>query len=101
MRLGKQMELVEQNVSSSSSLLLCWRYLSQYRDREASELWQRLQRHIPAMFQGITVEPSLLHGDLWSGNAGEADGQPGIYSPPSPPLWVSVFIHLPLTHSCL
>ena len=43
----------------------------QYGDREASELWQRLQRCIPAMFREVTVEPSLLHGDLWSGNAGE------------------------------
>lgn len=40
-------------------------------------MWQQLQRYIPAMFRDVTVEPSLLHGDLWSGNAGEMDNQPG------------------------
>ena len=32
---------------------------------------------IPEFFQGIDVKPSLLHGDLWSGNAGTVDGNPG------------------------
>jgi len=37
-------------------------------DREAHELWGRLLREIPGLFQGVDVVPSLLHGDLWSGN---------------------------------
>lgn len=50
----------------------------QYNDHEASELWHQLQRCIPAMFHDVTVQPSLLHGDLWSGNAGEANQEPGM-----------------------
>ena len=49
----------------------------QYGDREARELWPGLQRRIPSFFAGITVEPVLLHGDLWSGNVGGTDGGPG------------------------
>ncbi|CAI8023207.1 Fructosamine-3-kinase [Geodia barretti] len=67
MRLGKQLELVQQN----------------YGDREAAELWTRLQRCIPRLFRGITVQPSLLHGDLWSGNAGQVEQTPVAYDPAS------------------
>ena len=35
-------------------------------------------RVIPQLFEGITVSPSLLHGDLWSGNVGESDHGPGV-----------------------
>lgn len=52
----------------------------QYGDHEASELWHQLQHVIPAMFKEVTVKPSLLHGDLWSGNAGEANQEPGMMS---------------------
>lgn len=62
------------------------------------------------MFSGVTVEPSLLHGDLWSGNVGEVDHQPGntcncippqniifcnhtVYSSPSPPQWCLTLPH--------
>ena len=27
------------------------------------------------------IKPSLLHGDLWSGNIGSADGKPSIFDP--------------------
>lgn len=50
----------------------------QYGDREASELWSQLQRYIPAMFKDVSIHPSLLHGDLWAGNAGQVDNTPGI-----------------------
>ena len=43
-----------------------------------AELWSLLQRKIPVLFDGVEVYPSLLHGDLWSGNAGEDDSGPGI-----------------------
>ncbi|XP_063850965.1 uncharacterized protein LOC135094637 [Scylla paramamosain] len=50
-------------------------YYYQYGDREASELWSHLQLKIPQYFSGVEVFPSLLHGDLWSGNTAEmADG---------------------------
>jgi len=29
-------------------------------------------------FKGIDIKPSLLHGDLWSGNAAQMDDGPGL-----------------------
>ena len=37
----------------------------------------KLKQKIPAMFEGLEVVPSLLHGDLWSGNFDETDDYPG------------------------
>ena len=51
--------------------------LNQYGDREVKELWPKLKSRIPDFFTGIQVEPALLHGDLWSGNAGEVSDGPG------------------------
>ena len=33
------------------------------------------------LFDGITVKPSVLHGDLWSGNIASANGKPCIFDP--------------------
>ena len=33
--------------------------------------------HNTWIFKDIDVKPSLLHGDLWSGNAGTVDRNPG------------------------
>ncbi|KAL1528572.1 hypothetical protein AB1Y20_009913 [Prymnesium parvum] len=33
------------------------------------------------LFQGIDVKPSVLHGDLWSGNIGAVKGKPCIFDP--------------------
>lgn len=42
----------------------------------------RLMEQLPAFFVGYTPAPSLLHGDLWSGNAAmTAGGEPVIYDP--------------------
>ena len=49
------------------------------RDAEAKELWGRLKPTIPSFFEGITIKPSLLHGDMWSGNVASIDGNPGTY----------------------
>lgn len=49
----------------------------QYGDRELRELWPQLQRRIPSFFAGLEIEPALLHGDLWSGNAAENEEGPG------------------------
>ena len=43
---------------------------------------ERLMEKLPAFFEGYAPVPSLLHGDLWSGNAGFlTDGAPVIYDP--------------------
>ncbi|HSE01890.1 MAG TPA: fructosamine kinase family protein [Burkholderiales bacterium] len=43
---------------------------------------ERLLELLPSFFRGYTPPPSLLHGDLWSGNAGQAaGGEPVIYDP--------------------
>ena len=42
----------------------------------------RLIEHLPAFFTHYQPQPSLLHGDLWSGNYGfTRDGQPTIFDP--------------------
>lgn len=43
---------------------------------------ERLIEKLPAFFAGYSPPPSLLHGDLWSGNAAmEAGGEPVIFDP--------------------
>lgn len=43
---------------------------------------ERLLEKLPAFFKGYSPPPSLLHGDLWSGNAAmEAGGEPVIFDP--------------------
>jgi protein-ribulosamine 3-kinase len=65
-RLGFQLSLAEQ--SGASTRLL---------DRG-----QRLQDALPALLAGHAPAPSLLHGDLWSGNvAFDETGAPVLYDP--------------------
>lgn len=43
---------------------------------------RRLMENLPAFFVSHNPPPSLLHGDLWSGNAAmTTDGEPVIYDP--------------------
>ena len=49
----------------------------QYGDCELRELWPQLQRRVFSFFAGLEIEPALLHGDLWSGNAAENEEGPG------------------------
>jgi protein-ribulosamine 3-kinase len=43
---------------------------------------EKLLHELPAFFRTYTPSPSLLHGDLWSGNyAIDGDGQPVIFDP--------------------
>ena len=43
---------------------------------------ERLAQELGGLFRDYTPAPSLLHGDLWGGNAGfGADGAPVIYDP--------------------
>ncbi|KAJ1664865.1 hypothetical protein IW140_003936 [Coemansia sp. RSA 1813] len=47
-------------------------------DKQANELLARL----PEIFKDTEIVPSLIHGDLWSGNcAADEDGNPVIYDP--------------------
>ncbi|MFN7087610.1 MAG: fructosamine kinase family protein [Burkholderiales bacterium] len=46
------------------------------------ELGERLMAHLPALLDGHAPPPSLLHGDLWSGNAAfAAGGEPVVFDP--------------------
>ncbi len=48
---------------------------------ELQELGQTLAAGIDVFFDGYEPEPSLLHGDLWSGNHAAMDGEPVIFDP--------------------
>lgn len=50
-------------------------------ERRLVELGDRLLFRLPGLFSVYSPEPSLLHGDLWGGNYGYADGEPVIFDP--------------------
>ncbi len=51
---------------------------------QLKNLGEKLLNTLPAFFDGYIPQPSLLHGDLWSGNhAFLADGTPTIFDPAS------------------
>jgi protein-ribulosamine 3-kinase len=65
-RLGFQLRLAEQNGCRG----------------QLQSLGVKLLHALPAFFDNHTPQPSLLHGDLWSGNhAFLADGTPTIFDP--------------------
>lgn len=50
--------------------------------RRIREPAERLAEALPRLFEGYTPAPSMLHGDLWGGNAAVLeDGEPVIYDP--------------------
>jgi fructosamine-3-kinase len=51
-------------------------YAGELRDRG-----NRLAKRLGDLFEGYNPAPSLLHGDLWAGNWGVADGVPVIFDP--------------------
>ena len=51
-----------------------------YNDSEAASLFVKLKPKIAELFADLEIKPSLLHGDLWSGNVGEANGEGGMCS---------------------
>lgn len=69
-RLGDQLQLLRQRNPS---------------DREIQEKGAQLMERLPELFAMLDVKairPSLLHGDLWSGNyCSDASGNPSIYDP--------------------
>ncbi|XP_033628062.1 ketosamine-3-kinase-like [Asterias rubens] len=56
---------------------------TEYHDREVRELWPQLERKIAGLFEGIEIQPALLHGDLWSGNVAQTSTEPVIFDPAS------------------
>ena len=55
-------------------------------DPYCSNLWNNdIAPRLHLLFEDLKgekeIKPSLLHGDLWSGNIGSADGKPSIYDP--------------------
>lgn len=65
-RLGDQLELARDNGL----------------DGEVFRRGQRLRERLDAVLAGHAPRPSLLHGDLWSGNvAADADGNPVLFDP--------------------
>eukprot|EP00184_Porphyridium_aerugineum_P008174 CAMPEP_0184692486 /NCGR_PEP_ID=MMETSP0313-20130426/953_1 /TAXON_ID=2792 /ORGANISM="Porphyridium aerugineum, Strain SAG 1380-2" /LENGTH=388 /DNA_ID=CAMNT_0027150321 /DNA_START=94 /DNA_END=1260 /DNA_ORIENTATION=+ len=51
------------------------------RDPTLRSLAEKLCKKMPDYFRGITVKPSILHGDLWSGNVSSCGGKPVIFDP--------------------
>ena len=67
-RLGYQLELAHKNGFG----------------RRLYDRGQQLREKTPAFFRGYQPPPSLLHGDLWSGNwAADSQGNPVIFDPAS------------------
>ena len=65
-RLGFQLSLAKQNGASRSLL----------------DKGERLQSELMALFKNYSPQPSLLHGDLWSGNVAFSEsGDPVIFDP--------------------
>ncbi|KAK6162447.1 hypothetical protein DH2020_002288 [Rehmannia glutinosa] len=65
-RLGYQLKLARQ----------------QYGDSLIYEKGQRLVKNMAPLFDGVVIEPCLLHGDLWSGNiSSDNNGEPVILDP--------------------
>ncbi|TFJ83631.1 hypothetical protein NSK_004735 [Nannochloropsis salina CCMP1776] len=50
-------------------------------DLELRTLGSRVIRAVPALLAGVKVSPSLIHGDLWIGNAGATEAGPVIFDP--------------------
>lgn len=48
---------------------------------ELQRLGERVIEYLPGFFEDYHPEPALLHGDLWSGNWGMANGEPVTYDP--------------------
>ena len=48
---------------------------------ELQDMGSRLAERLSDFFGGYDPAPSLLHGDLWAGNWGVADGVPVIFDP--------------------
>jgi protein-ribulosamine 3-kinase len=53
-----------------------------YGNEDLKELGEKLLKVLPKYFEGLKIFPSLIHGDLWSGNmAVDEAGNPVIFDP--------------------
>lgn len=52
-------------------------------DRRLSELGDKLCDNLEVFFEDVAgdIKPSVLHGDLWSGNIAGVEGKPAIFDP--------------------
>ncbi|CAG7834267.1 unnamed protein product [Allacma fusca] len=55
--------------------------ISQNHDPQLKDTWEPCMLKIQKILEKINPVPSLLHGDLWSGNAGAVDGEPLAFDP--------------------
>ncbi|KVH89136.1 Fructosamine/Ketosamine-3-kinase [Cynara cardunculus var. scolymus] len=70
------MEFIEFGSSRGDQSLL-GRKLAEMHKATKSENGQRLVKNLGALFEDVTIEPCLLHGDLWSGNiSSDKNGEP-------------------------
>jgi len=55
---------------------------TEYQDEEIFQLGEKLIEKLPEFFKDCEIKPSLLHGDLWSGNwAVDEKGHPVLFDP--------------------
>lgn len=52
-------------------------------DTHLMRMGEKLCDKLETFFDGIEIKPSILHGDLWSGNITAVDGKPCIFDPAS------------------
>ena len=50
-------------------------------DANLTRMGDTLASKLDKLFEGIEANPSVLHGDLWSGNIAAVDGEPCIFDP--------------------
>jgi len=50
-------------------------------DPSLIKLGEKVCERMPEWFEGTTVRPSILHGDLWSGNIAGVGGEPSVFDP--------------------
>jgi protein-ribulosamine 3-kinase len=50
-------------------------------DGSLLQMGEKLAANLEVLFEGVEVRPSVLHGDLWSGNMAYVDGKPAIFDP--------------------
>lgn len=50
-------------------------------DEKLMQLGNKLMDNLECFFEGVIVRPSVLHGDLWSGNIASVEGLPSIFDP--------------------
>eukprot|EP00960_Hanusia_phi_P045760 757416-Hanusia_phi.AAC.1 len=58
-----------------------WRPFFNVKNQSFIDLFSRVIEQIPRDFGKLTITPSLLHGDLWIGNAGATVDGPVLFDP--------------------